>query len=137
MGMDGAEQHRAATSLDPGQLEDARLGFHRAYPRRSAKRTFYVTQLVAIAALAAGLVWAARSAPALTWNVFHYGALALFGLAIIWRFAAASNLKPLLWRLAAPATCPVYTILCPLYREANVVHELVASLRRLDYPGTE
>jgi cellulose synthase/poly-beta-1,6-N-acetylglucosamine synthase-like glycosyltransferase len=29
---------------------------------------------------------------------------------------------------------PVYTILVALYREATCVHELVASLRRLDYP---
>ena len=30
---------------------------------------------------------------------------------------------------------PVYTIICALYREANVVHDLVAALRSLDYPG--
>jgi glycosyltransferase XagB len=29
---------------------------------------------------------------------------------------------------------PVYTIMCPLYREANVVAGLVAAIRRLDYP---
>lgn len=30
---------------------------------------------------------------------------------------------------------PIYTVLVPLYREANVVSELSAALRRLDYPG--
>ncbi len=30
---------------------------------------------------------------------------------------------------------PIYTIICPLYREASVVGNLVAALRALDYPG--
>ena len=30
---------------------------------------------------------------------------------------------------------PIYTIVCALYREANVVHNLVAAIRALDYPG--
>lgn len=30
---------------------------------------------------------------------------------------------------------PVYTIMCALYREANVVGDLVAAIRALDYPG--
>jgi len=134
MGMDGADLSRAAHSLDANELEAARLGFHRAHPHRSAKRAFHFTQLIAFAALVAAFVWAAQTAPDVTWNVVHYGALAVFGLAIAWRLLAASNLKRVLWRLAAPAQWPTYTILCPLYREANVVPDLVASLRRLDYP---
>jgi glycosyltransferase XagB len=134
MGMDGANLQRAAYSLNASELDDARLGFHRAHPHRSAKRAFYYTQLFAFLALIAAFVWAAQTAPVLTWNVVHYGALAVFGIAIAWRLLAAANLKRVLWRLAAPAQWPTYTILCPLYREANVVSELVASLRRLDYP---
>jgi cellulose synthase/poly-beta-1,6-N-acetylglucosamine synthase-like glycosyltransferase len=30
---------------------------------------------------------------------------------------------------------PIYTIICALYREANVVDNLVAAIRALDYPG--
>ena len=30
---------------------------------------------------------------------------------------------------------PIYTIICPLYREASVVGNLVAALRALDYPA--
>jgi hypothetical protein len=30
---------------------------------------------------------------------------------------------------------PIYTIICPLYREATVVRNLVAAIRGLDYPG--
>ncbi len=29
---------------------------------------------------------------------------------------------------------PIYTIICPLYREARVVGNLVAAIRALDYP---
>ena len=132
--MDGADLQRTAHALSAAQLEAARLGFHRAHRRRSAKRTFYVTQVLAVGVLMAGLGWAVRTAPALTWAAVHYGALALFGAAIAWRLVAASNLRRLLWRLASPAEWPTYTILCPLYREANVVPDLVASLQRLDYP---
>jgi cellulose synthase/poly-beta-1,6-N-acetylglucosamine synthase-like glycosyltransferase len=134
MGMDGADPQRAAYSLDAAELEAARLGFHRAHSDRSAKRSIYITQWILFGALIAAFVWVAQTGPALTWNVVHYGALALFGIAIAWRLIAASNLKRLLWRIASPAQWPIYTILCPLYREANIVRDLVASLRRLDYP---
>lgn len=30
---------------------------------------------------------------------------------------------------------PIYTIICPLYREANVVNDLIGAIRSLDYPG--
>ncbi len=33
--------------------------------------------------------------------------------------------------------CPSYTILVPLYKEANVVEDLIAALLRLDYPKTK
>jgi len=133
MGMDGADSKPAYT-LNVAELDAARFAFHRAYPHRSSKRRLYVTQLIAIAAVIAAFIWAAQTAPALTWNVVHYGALGLFGIAITWRLIAASNLKRVLWRLASPAQWPVYTILCPLYRESNVVPDLIASLARLDYP---
>ena len=30
---------------------------------------------------------------------------------------------------------PIYTVICPLYREAAVVEQLVGAIRALDYPG--
>lgn len=134
--MDGAEPHAAAQELSAAALDEACLGFHRRWPQRSAKRPFYLTQIAVFIAIVAGAVWAVRTAPTLTWSVVHYGALALFGIAILWRLLAAANLQRLLWRLAAPARWPTYTILCPLYREAAVVPDLVAALSRLDYPQT-
>ena len=74
MGMDGADPQRAAHSLDAAELEAARLGFHRANPRRSAKRPIYITQWIAFGALVAAFVWSTRTAPLLTWTVVHYSA---------------------------------------------------------------
>ena len=47
---------------------------------------------------------------------------------------------PMVYRLPEPLNSPYiiwpgYTVLVPLYREANVVPELVASLAQLDYPS--
>ena len=138
MGMDGAVRHdglkEAAATVDAAALDDARFGFERAQPHRSARRVFYVTQVLAFAALIASFVWAIRTDPALTFSVLHITALAAFGGAILVRLIAASSLERVLWRLADPEDFPAYTILCPLYREANVVADLAAALEKLDYP---
>jgi glycosyltransferase XagB len=134
MGMDGAEPQRAAHTLSAAELENARFGFHRAHKHRSAKRVVHFTQIITFTALSGGFVFALREAPTLTWMILHYAALAFFAGAILWRLLAASNLKPLLWRLAAPVRWPTYTILCPLYREAGVISDLISALNHLDYP---
>ncbi|MGE0743233.1 MAG: hypothetical protein AB7O98_18000 [Hyphomonadaceae bacterium] len=140
MGMDGGEPRleglrRASVSPDAVQLDAARFGFDRAFPQRSARRTFFVTQILAFALLAGAIAWAFEAAPSLTFGALHIGALVLFALAILWRLLAAANLSPLLSPLAADARLPTYTLLCPLYREANVVPDLVAALAAIDYPG--
>lgn len=124
----------AAASVSAGELDAARFGFHRAFPRRSAKRRLHFTQMVALLALGAGLFWALRTAPDMTFGALHAGALALFAITILWRLIAAASLAPIKSRLALPSTWPTYTILCPLYHEANVVPDMVAALERLDYP---
>jgi cellulose synthase/poly-beta-1,6-N-acetylglucosamine synthase-like glycosyltransferase len=137
MGMDGGvrlDSLEAAATIDAAALDNARFGFHRVHPHRSAKRRLYVTQALVILALIAALTWAVASAPALTFNIAHYVAVGFFACAIAWRLAAASNLAPLLSRISDREDVPVYTILCPIYREANVVADLVASLERLEYP---
>lgn len=138
MGMDGAERLPSvgpnAATVTAEALEDARLGFFRARPSRSSRRVFHFTQLIAIAALFYGATWAARVAPGITFTVTHIAAIAIFSAAIFIRFMAAASLAPLLSRLASPTRFPIYTILCPLYREANVARELVTSLACIDYP---
>jgi hypothetical protein len=106
---DGLEQ--AATLLNAATLDDARFGFHRAHSQRSARRVFYVTQVIAFALLAAGLVWAFTRAVVITLFALHIAALILFTAAIAWRLVAASILTPVLSRLAEPMQWPTYTIL--------------------------
>lgn len=138
MGMDGADGLRpASVSLDADTLASACNGFHAAFPRRSAKRVFHITQAIWLSALIAGLIWALIEAPSVSWAALKLFAFAVFACAIAWRLAAASSLAPALSRLAEPARWPIYTILCPLYREANVTPDLIAALSRIDYPGTE
>jgi cellulose synthase/poly-beta-1,6-N-acetylglucosamine synthase-like glycosyltransferase len=138
MGLGGASSHdgliQAATSLDAAALDDARLGFHRLHSQRSARRVFYITQILTFLSLGAALVWEITHAAGVTFFALHVAALVLFTAAIAWRLVAASILTPQLSRLAETAQWPTYTILCPLYREALVVPDLVAAIDRLDYP---
>jgi cellulose synthase/poly-beta-1,6-N-acetylglucosamine synthase-like glycosyltransferase len=135
MGSDGADGLRSVSvSIDAEALENARNGFHRAFPRRSAKRVLHITQGLALTVLFAGAAWALANAAALTLTILHLIASTLFACAIVWRLIAASSLAPTMSRLASPARWPTYTVLCPLYREANVAPDLIAALSRLDYP---
>lgn len=137
--LDGAEPpldgpRAGATSPGAPELDAARYGFHRAFPQRSAKRVIYVTQFIWLSAAIAGAVWAARTAPALTWETVHIAGLIVFASAIVFRWVAAARLAPTLSRIADPVRYPVYTVLCPLYREANVVPDLAEAINALDYP---
>lgn len=138
--MDGAKArvdgvHAAATTVSAAALDDARFGFHRAHPHRSAKRRLHATQTVSIVLLIALICTAFYVAPTLMLAASYIGLVLLFAAAITLRLFAAAQLSPKLYRLANQARLPTYTILCPLYREANVVADLVAALARLDYPA--
>jgi hypothetical protein len=114
------ELRAAAVHADSADVAAARLGFHRAFPHRSARRVLYVTQAIAFALCAAMFVLALWWAPSATLNVVHVSAWLFFASAILVRLFAAAQLTPALSGLAAPTHWPTYTVLCPLYREANV-----------------
>jgi cellulose synthase/poly-beta-1,6-N-acetylglucosamine synthase-like glycosyltransferase len=57
---------------------------------------------------------------------------ALFRCVLAW---IAGGTAPVTTPCADDATLPTYTILVPLYREANVLPRLVAALLELDYPS--
>ncbi len=139
MGMDGAREpsnvRTAAAMVGPDTVEAARLGFHRAQPNRSARRVFTVVQLAVFGLLGWGFYAAFRADASLSGAVLRVVAYVVFAAAILWRLVAAGSLKPIRSRVASPAHWPAYTILCPLYREADVVFDLVSALERLDYPG--
>ena len=106
-------------------------------PHLSARKITTPEQLRALAALAALLTAAAI----LAWH-FLVTTLALLGGAIIvamiaLRYASALTPRRVDCFSASADTddiLPLYTILCPVYREARALPGLIAALDRLDYP---
>jgi cellulose synthase/poly-beta-1,6-N-acetylglucosamine synthase-like glycosyltransferase len=121
-------------TIDAAALAEACDGFDRADPARSAKQTATRAQIIAGVMLLASLIAALVLAPAPTAQALRATAYALFTAAIALRLVAAASLKPPPSRLAAPSARPIYSVLCPIYREANVVADLVAALDAFDYP---
>jgi len=139
MGAVGAHAKEAdLTRLGQEAQWAARYGFDDAWPERSARRRLSRRQIwiAAAAALALPLLlllpldWLGLLARLLAGSVF--------GVCIMLRVGSAAALLTR-GRTPAPAPpadddAPVYTVLCPLYREAGEVARLVAALDRLDYP---
>ncbi|MGE3250643.1 MAG: glycosyltransferase [Hyphomonadaceae bacterium] len=94
-------------------------------------------QIVFLLSLAGISVWTAFEAPSLFWLSLYALAVFVFTLAIGVRLvAAAASLAPAEPSAARwPAPLPRYTLICPLFLEADVAHGLVAALKRLDYPS--
>ncbi len=117
--------------------EDAAFGLARRAPELSAMRRFDRRQLVVMALLltgGGGLGWLFPHAAGLVGTV-------LFAML----FLSMSALR--LISLRPPAECtppprladselPVYSVLVPLYRESAVLHQIVGSLKALDYPAS-
>ena len=134
---DEAELRAAAITVEAGAASAASEGLHRAAPARSAKRVLFWTQAVVLGACCWALSLAVRQDPPLAWRIALIFSYVLFMIATCWRLVAAASLQPLLSRLAEPKSAwPIYTLLCPVYREAGVVFDLVAAIDRLDYPQT-
>jgi cellulose synthase/poly-beta-1,6-N-acetylglucosamine synthase-like glycosyltransferase len=126
--IEAAESARAAHA--------ARFSLSEGAPELSARRRLTGAQGLVIIALVLGLAWALWRHPRALSTLVQEGALIAFSVLTLWRlFAAAASL--------APADCtqtrwvgelPIYTILCPLYREAHMLPALLERLGRLDYP---
>jgi cellulose synthase/poly-beta-1,6-N-acetylglucosamine synthase-like glycosyltransferase len=87
--------------------------------------------LSVVGLVAAGLALATQ--PTLT--LLHHTFFAAFAVAAFLRFGAAFVARKIPNAPAlADGELPVYTLICPLYREAAVAGELIAALERLDYP---
>jgi cellulose synthase/poly-beta-1,6-N-acetylglucosamine synthase-like glycosyltransferase len=105
-------------------------------PILSARRRLYFTQIMVFAILAAPSIYLFGSTP-LAMSIVLY---VLFSLFTVWRLAAAaaaiSDLKPdVSESIGWTGELPIYTILCPLYREANMVAAIAERLGRLSYPA--
>lgn len=138
MGADGGQLRIAReVHLDEVALAPACTGLAEFWPERSAKRRLTPMQMLSFAAILALAVSGGvlLGNDALAWlRPLGWG---LFGALILLRVGSAAVL------LVSPARqatsgwigeLPVYTILCPLYREAGEVRRLIASLEQLDYP---
>ncbi|HWA23240.1 MAG TPA: glycosyltransferase [Caulobacterales bacterium] len=116
----------------------ARFSLAHAAPILSARRRFYITQIMVLLILSGVCLAALLAAPL----AIRIALFVLFSVFTLWRLlAAASALSPP--APDAPASTgwqgelPIYTILCPLYREANMVEAIAGRLRRLDYPANK
>lgn len=128
--MDGGV--RAVTARDVERAWRALIDIE---PDRSAHRRVTYIQMVCLAACLAALGWALSRDAAAVWVALHVLTFALFALAIAFRFtAAALAAEPPPAPRAPPKDAPLYTIICPLHREAALVMDLVAALDRIDYP---
>jgi cellulose synthase/poly-beta-1,6-N-acetylglucosamine synthase-like glycosyltransferase len=121
--------------------DEAVWGLARAYPQFSAHTVIRRKQIVAfltilVLVLAAALL-IPRSFAIIAAGTAAVGFVAnvVFRSLLIWIGADedAARVRPAVGRLGDEAL-PIYTILVPVYREAQIIPSLVAGLRALDYP---
>ncbi|MGZ5932013.1 MAG: hypothetical protein ACXWLW_07640, partial [Rhizomicrobium sp.] len=137
----GASKEELLTELDlqfgASLAEDAVCALARAHPSLSAKTVITRKQacLIILAAIIAVAVLATRppAAYGLFIGILSTGFIAgtIFRTALAWIGGSERDVCPPL--ADDDASLPVYTILVPLYREANVLPGLIEALLLLDY----
>lgn len=108
-----------------------------SHPAYSARTIVNAWQGCVLGALAIALPLAVWAWPTVTFGVLHVVFTLFFLSCVALRFAALAGGGPQEQVLApkpSPADLPIYSVLVALYKEADVVGELVAALRRLDWP---
>jgi hypothetical protein len=103
--------------------------------RRGAAQPPTLAQCTALAVGLAAPVIALVLWPGVAGQGLHHLFFVLFSVAALTRLAAA--LTPLNLTMEAPvpnADLPAYTVIAPLYREAEVVPDLLQALEAIDYP---
>jgi len=133
----------ASRSFRDSMIDDAVMGNDTRNPEQSARRVFTRTQIVVIAALLIGcIVWGYFDIRALL--VAIIAVLQLFFLAgvafkVVLSIAGARN------EISQPVSAeeiaalrdddlPVYSVLVPVYKEPEVVGQLIGGLKNIDYP---
>lgn len=97
---------------------------------RLGKRQGAIIGILGLVALVVGIVAPGLLMVAAYWSFFFvFLTSAAIRLAALLTPRRPMNAPPL-----SDAALPRYTLIVPLYREAEVAHELVANLDRLDYP---
>jgi cellulose synthase/poly-beta-1,6-N-acetylglucosamine synthase-like glycosyltransferase len=119
---------------------DAVARLDTAHPNFSARRVATVGQILAAIAIVAGIFGAVRAAPLATAVVLNIVVGAFFFGVTALRFVAAAHVKarppppttPVV--ISGDAELPIYTVLVPLYREAEMVSGLITALDAIDWP---
>ncbi len=136
--LDRADVHAAIEERFRAQLaRDAAFGLARAEPRLSAQRVILAGQARVLAACVAALGLAVLLFPyetALALTIFlGIGFVANIGFRALLVWIGAAEF-PQAGKHPAEDELPVYTVLVPMYREANMARHIVQSLNALEYP---
>lgn len=120
-------------------MDRATNSLARRFPEFSARRVMTTGQACVLLALPVGIAAAFYAVPAMT-NLLlalvmgtAFIANILFRTILVW-IGAGSSGAPAALPLRSD-DLPLYSIIVPLYREANVIQDLVAALSALDYPA--
>ncbi|MFZ4601468.1 MAG: glycosyltransferase [Caulobacterales bacterium] len=138
--MDGTGTWPRWRELDDAALDAAVNGLARAAPSESARRRVTTNQAIVLVLLAGVVAAFAAFWPSAAQGIAGFALCALFIAFITLRLAAAAFVAaapvgppPIRWS----GELPIYSILCPLHREAAIAPDLVAALSKLDYPGAK
>lgn len=127
-------------------LDRATMGLYYRNPSESARTVFTRWQLGALVTLglgiAAGLYLATTATLIALVALVNVGFLAnvLFRFVVSMAGAQFEHVQAISGEEVAALRddeLPTYTILVPVYREANVIGDLIENLRRLDYPSSK
>jgi cellulose synthase/poly-beta-1,6-N-acetylglucosamine synthase-like glycosyltransferase len=115
--------------------DDAANGLARRMPALSAHKVITAGQAVALVGVVCAAVCVALVWPDAAWTVLAGATWFAFLAGTLFRAALACLSGTVRSEFAAStAELPLYTILVPLYREANVLPRLARALLLLDYP---
>lgn len=121
-------------------LVEADGALDRARPGQSARQGLTWLQGLVLSGLAALIVGAGWISTALALATFALLAGPIFASLVVLRIGAlidAWEAPPIPETPLPDARLPIYTILAPLHREAEIVGQLVAALSAMDYPPSK
>jgi glycosyltransferase XagB len=120
-------------------------GLHHAMPEASAKGRTWLWQKIVFALLAGTAIGLSVTDTALAYFLLTWVAAVPFALIVAQRLAVlacavCAPVAPPNGQHASPIgdhELPTYTILVPLFREADVLPDLIAALHAIDYPAAK
>jgi cellulose synthase/poly-beta-1,6-N-acetylglucosamine synthase-like glycosyltransferase len=133
----------ASRSFRDSMIDDAVMGNDTRNPEQSARRVFTIPQIVVIAAILIGFVaWGyldIRSMLVVLIGIMQIFFIGSVAFKVVLSIAGARN------EISQPVSAeeiaalrdedlPVYSVLVPVYKEPEVVGQLIGGLKNIDYP---